>query len=323
MKSKIVREINYNGRKYLSLKHTADLSGYHRDYIGQLIRKGDLSAEKIGFAWFIEEAEWNRFLNKKNGALTENISESRGLESKNTGDAWEKELLGKNSSNLEFRIKLPKITLPKIPFSIVSLGILSLLATVAIYAYPNKALLATDYIGALAERSIVKSANIAIESINQVKNSAVLVYRELPSLKILEKRGNTYFLALSLPDISFPAFQPPFSLEDSRLAVLDIKNKFTENLFLWKDYLASFSNDIKIIAQDFLSIKPKVVEAPTTEGVGAPTPAERGVGGSKIITFASSTPLSSSLPLTKGEGQGVGVKEIRTVVERVLSGLPA
>src|SRR3989344_4697217 len=91
--SKIINELIYNGKQYLSLRRAALLSNYHRDYLSQLIRKKELTSEKIGFAWFIEENEWKRFLNRKNGAY----SEPRGLEIKHTkleDDIWEKTLFG-------------------------------------------------------------------------------------------------------------------------------------------------------------------------------------------------------------------------------------
>ena len=98
-----------------------------------------------------------------------------------------------------------------------------------------------------------------------------------------------------IPEITFPklplslAALPslPFTWEDSRLAVLDLKNRFLENLFLWKDYLASLGGDIKIIAQDFLSLKPSSTLGVESQKTPSVSPGE----GSKIITFgATSTP---------------------------------
>src|SRR3989344_9222661 len=130
-----------------------------------------------------------------------------------------------------------------------------------------------------------------------------------------------------IPEITFPklplslAALPslPFTWEDSKLAVLDLKNRFLENLFLWKDYLASLGGDIKIIAQDFLSLKPS-----STLGVESQkTPSVFQGEGSKIITFGkdNSSPAPSTPPLNVRGGEEGGVKEIKTIVERVLSGI--
>ncbi|MDP3784669.1 MAG: hypothetical protein Q8R12_01160, partial [bacterium] len=206
------------------------------------------------------------------------------------------------------KLAMPKITLPKISIPKIALPEISL---------PEIA---------LPEFSLPKfSLTLPQFNLPNIENLLGLI--KIPTSPKLSWPN------FSLPKISFPnislarldlarlAALPslPFTWEDSRLAVLDLKNRFLDNLFSWKDYLASLGGDIKIIAQDFLSIKPS-----STLGVESPkTPSVFPGEGSKIITFASSTPLSSSLPLTKGEGQvgGGGVKEIRTVVERVLSGV--
>ncbi len=43
--------------KYISAKRAAELTGYARDYIGQLVRKGKLRAERVGRAWFVHEGD--------------------------------------------------------------------------------------------------------------------------------------------------------------------------------------------------------------------------------------------------------------------------
>jgi excisionase family DNA binding protein len=47
--------------KYISLKQAAEISGYHQDYLGQLIRKGKIKGKKIGRDWFILEEEIKKF----------------------------------------------------------------------------------------------------------------------------------------------------------------------------------------------------------------------------------------------------------------------
>ena len=64
MARKAVRVISRNGKRYLSLNYAAPLAGYHKDYLGQLIRKGKLSGERIGSTWFVEENIFNKFCEK-------------------------------------------------------------------------------------------------------------------------------------------------------------------------------------------------------------------------------------------------------------------
>jgi hypothetical protein len=48
-------EVIVNQIKYISSKRAAKMSGYARDYIGQLVRMGKLKATKVGRAWFVDE----------------------------------------------------------------------------------------------------------------------------------------------------------------------------------------------------------------------------------------------------------------------------
>src|SRR3989344_3244026 len=184
--SKIINELIYNGKKYLSLKHAALLSNYHRDYLGQLIRKKELTAEKIGFAWFIEENECKKFLNnRKNSAYLE----SRGLEIKEIkvkDDIWEKTLLGQTKShNLEINPQL------------LSLATSTLIIAGIVFFAPDKIFKTIDNLGEFSKNSVNQTA-FFISTIP--KN----VSKILPSFKITGKEGDTYFLALSLP--SLPSF---------------------------------------------------------------------------------------------------------------------
>ncbi|MBI3075106.1 MAG: hypothetical protein HYY92_02780 [Parcubacteria group bacterium] len=61
MARKRVRVISRNGKRYLSLAYAAPLIGYHKDYLGQLIRRGKLKGERIGTTWFIEESIFTKF----------------------------------------------------------------------------------------------------------------------------------------------------------------------------------------------------------------------------------------------------------------------
>ena len=51
--------------EFLSLGEAAKISGYHRDYLSFLIRKGELKAQRIGRNWFLSQSELKLFLKKK------------------------------------------------------------------------------------------------------------------------------------------------------------------------------------------------------------------------------------------------------------------
>src|SRR3989344_4489268 len=48
-------EIFLEGRSYLSLKKAAELSTYHSDYLGRLVRNEKLRGQRFGIQWFIEK----------------------------------------------------------------------------------------------------------------------------------------------------------------------------------------------------------------------------------------------------------------------------
>ena len=46
-------EINFNEEKFISLKQASIISGYAKDYIGQLCREEKIKAKRIGRDWFV------------------------------------------------------------------------------------------------------------------------------------------------------------------------------------------------------------------------------------------------------------------------------
>lgn len=50
-------ELIVNQTKYISSKRAAEITGYAKDYIGQLVRKGKLDAKRVGRAWYVSESE--------------------------------------------------------------------------------------------------------------------------------------------------------------------------------------------------------------------------------------------------------------------------
>ena len=49
-------ELEIKGQKYISSKRAAEISGYAKDYIGQLARAGKIAATRFGRAWYVEES---------------------------------------------------------------------------------------------------------------------------------------------------------------------------------------------------------------------------------------------------------------------------
>ena len=47
-------EVYFLGKKFISLKRASHISGYAKDYIGQLCRGGKIKAERVGRDWFVE-----------------------------------------------------------------------------------------------------------------------------------------------------------------------------------------------------------------------------------------------------------------------------
>ncbi len=47
-------ELEFKGQKYISSKRAAEITGYAKDYIGQLARGGKVPATRVGRAWYVE-----------------------------------------------------------------------------------------------------------------------------------------------------------------------------------------------------------------------------------------------------------------------------
>src|ERR1700742_4372394 len=50
-----MQELTIDGKKYVSSKRAAELTGYAKDYVGQLCREGRVTARQVGRAWYILE----------------------------------------------------------------------------------------------------------------------------------------------------------------------------------------------------------------------------------------------------------------------------
>ena len=63
-----------DGKKFISSKRAAEISGYANDYIGQLCRNGKLECRLIGRTWFIDET---LLLNHKNRPRAEVVTQEK------------------------------------------------------------------------------------------------------------------------------------------------------------------------------------------------------------------------------------------------------
>lgn len=48
-------ELVFDGKKYITVRRASEISGYTRDYIGQLARSGKIEARRLERAWFVSE----------------------------------------------------------------------------------------------------------------------------------------------------------------------------------------------------------------------------------------------------------------------------
>jgi hypothetical protein len=65
-------ELMFDGKKYISAKRAAEMTGYTNDYIGQLCRAGKLDAKTVGRIWYVNDMsllnhkEANKKMNEAN-----------------------------------------------------------------------------------------------------------------------------------------------------------------------------------------------------------------------------------------------------------------
>ncbi|MDO8510198.1 MAG: hypothetical protein Q7S15_01055, partial [bacterium] len=50
-----MEELFFEGKRYISSRRAAQISGYVQDYIGQMCRRGELDARMVGRNWYISE----------------------------------------------------------------------------------------------------------------------------------------------------------------------------------------------------------------------------------------------------------------------------
>ena len=50
-------ELSFEGKKFISSKRAAEVTGYAQDYVGQLSRMGKISGRRVGRSWYVDEEE--------------------------------------------------------------------------------------------------------------------------------------------------------------------------------------------------------------------------------------------------------------------------
>jgi len=55
-------ELQISGKRFISSRRIARDNGYTSDYIGQLIRGGKVTGQKVGRAWYVDAVSFNTFL---------------------------------------------------------------------------------------------------------------------------------------------------------------------------------------------------------------------------------------------------------------------
>ena len=58
-------ELYFSGKKFISLKRASEISGYVKDYIGQLCRADKIEARRVGRDWFVNFDNLVAYKNKK------------------------------------------------------------------------------------------------------------------------------------------------------------------------------------------------------------------------------------------------------------------
>jgi hypothetical protein len=70
-----MEELQISGKRYISSRRAAKDHKYHSDYIGQLVRAGKVSGQKVGRAWYVEAESLAVYLGKEGSTPAARISE--------------------------------------------------------------------------------------------------------------------------------------------------------------------------------------------------------------------------------------------------------
>ena len=93
-----------NGDEFLDTERASELSGYNRDYITQLARKGEIIARKLGKVWFVRKKDFEQ---KEKSNQKTIISVNR--DSKNKKDAFSYESDINNEPIPKIKVSIKKV----------------------------------------------------------------------------------------------------------------------------------------------------------------------------------------------------------------------
>ncbi len=58
-------ELQISGKRFISSRRIARDNGYTADYIGQLIRGGKVTGQKVGRAWYVDAVSFHKYLGQE------------------------------------------------------------------------------------------------------------------------------------------------------------------------------------------------------------------------------------------------------------------
>lgn len=226
-------EIILEGKKFLSLKKSTELSNYHSDYLGRLARSGKLEGRLVGLKWFIEEKALNKFIAAKNilPARQQGGSDSRPeiITARQINDSWDRELFGNAPKQNRFSLYYYKYA----TYAVSGIFLIAVL----VYATPFVSDVSRQ-VGKIAESSTSRILGFY----QSAKGSALsgVAQLSLPSLPEISL-PRIALPKITLPNITFLKLPDlpklPFSFSDAQDSISDIKNKivsrFGNNLFAW------------------------------------------------------------------------------------------
>ena len=71
--------ISLDGKDYISASRAAEITGYHKDYVGQLAREGSVLSRQVGNRWYVDRGSISAHKREKDALLADVQREAVGL----------------------------------------------------------------------------------------------------------------------------------------------------------------------------------------------------------------------------------------------------
>ncbi len=68
-------ELQISGRRFISSRRIAKENGYTSDYVGQLIRGGKVTGQKVGRAWYVDAESFDKYLGGESAVIAPIVQE--------------------------------------------------------------------------------------------------------------------------------------------------------------------------------------------------------------------------------------------------------